>query len=106
MPLHWTCPGSGQNAVHWPARQLCVGEQAVPQVPQLLRSMFRSTHEPLQLVSGGGQVVAQVPRAQTWLEPQGRPQEPQFATSVFKSTQRPLQVVSGGGQTQLPTAQS
>jgi hypothetical protein len=77
--------------VHVPWLQVAVPPvgctQALPQAPQFVRLVFRSTHEPLHSASPGGQSSRQAPAAHTWPTAQGTPQRPQFRGSLASATQ-------------------
>jgi hypothetical protein len=59
-------------------------QHLLPQAPQLLKSLCRSTHAPEQSVSPLGH--PHVPPLQTWPVPQAWPQLPQLPASVWRST--------------------
>jgi hypothetical protein len=53
--------GVVQATWQWPVEQVSPALQAVPHAPQFDASLFRFTHEPVQLVCPLAQVVAHVP---------------------------------------------
>jgi hypothetical protein len=73
-----------------PFTQLPPRWQALPQLPQLLTSVCRFTHVPLQLVKPDGQTATQVPFWQVCCDEQAFPQVPQLLF-VVRSVQLPLQ---------------
>ena len=83
-----------------PATQLCAEEHAVPQPPQLPRSVAVLTHAPLHSVRPLGHT--QRPPAHVVLEGQRLPQAPQLALSLAVSTHAPLHDVVPDGHTQRP----
>jgi hypothetical protein len=74
--------------------------QTVPQAPQWPRDVVRSTHDPLQLVSGEGHVVPHPVEVQIWLVAQATVQLPQVASDV-RSASQPL-VAAGTPLDPLP----
>ena len=79
--------------------------QALPQAPQLPRSVARSAQNagpppspPPQVASVAPQETPHWPSAQTWPVGQVVPQLPQLALSVAAATQRLLQTISVGPQ--------
>ena len=81
--------------------------QAVPHLPQLLRSRPRSTQAPPQSANPVLQATPQVPAPHAG-EPfavvgQAAPQLPQFWGSETTATQEPLQLLCATGQVNLQT---
>jgi hypothetical protein len=82
---------------HLPPLQLKPAGQALPQLPQLFESDWRSAHAPLQQVmpeQHGSSVLQacplarqQLPLAQVRLPEQATPHAPQFCRSIPTSTQ-------------------
>jgi len=100
---------------HWPLEQLGVPlvlEQTLPQLPQLLLSIWRSTHALPHFEKPVLQVKPHVLEVQVAVPfggaEQAFPQEPQFDTSLVVSTQFPPQLVVPVGQvtTQVPFEQT
>jgi hypothetical protein len=82
---------------HTPALQPTeLAPHALPQAPQLLRSLAVFTHEPLQSVWNGRHMRRHMPPLQTWLALQVTPQPPQFWPSLRVLTQAPLHEVRLG----------
>jgi hypothetical protein len=75
-------------------------EHFVPQPPQLLTSVWRSTHAPLQTVVALGQ--EQVPPEHTPPAGHAFEQLPQWFGLLERSTHAPLQTVVPPGQEQVP----
>jgi hypothetical protein len=95
-----------------PLEQTWPAAQRLPQVPQLVVLVSRSTQVvippmpmPVQAVSPAGQPAAQAPLTQVWAAVQRLPQEPQFRASLPVSVQIPLQLVSPPPQAQAPFVQ-
>ena len=72
----------------WPAGQ------ALPHLPQLLRSIAVLTQVPPQFVSPAWQLSTHVPFEQTWPAGHSVPHAPQLPLSVCRLTQVPPQFVS------------
>jgi hypothetical protein len=109
VPVHTGPPLQLAGVLHTPSSHVAVGPQVFPQAPQLFRSVFSSTQEPLQPASGGAHVgfVQTTPppgdetqHAPLWqfAPPAHRsPQPPQFEGSVLVSAQvEPQHVVPIG----------
>jgi hypothetical protein len=99
LPLHST---SGALQAQSPVTQSSSESQAVPQAPQLRRSLLTSWQRPLQKAWPAGHAVEQAPPWHTEPAAQTRPHAPQFASSVESSAQRPAQVVSPSAQPVAP----
>jgi hypothetical protein len=78
---------------------------AVPQAPQFLASLLRSTQDPLQAVSIAAQVEEHWPTLHTSLAAHARPHMPQFFGSRSGSMQAPLQSRLSASHTHMPRAQ-
>jgi hypothetical protein len=77
-----------------------------PQVPQLLLSPSKLTHEPPQPVRPAGQSRMQLPWWHWKPLPQTRPQPPQLSGSLWVLTQVPAQRRGrSAGQAQVPALQ-
>jgi hypothetical protein len=63
--------------------------QLVPQVPQFVGSLVRSTHAVPQALRPGPQIKVQTPLTQNWFVPQTVPHAPQFFGSTDVSLQLP-----------------
>jgi hypothetical protein len=99
-------PKSGSSHTNVPgghtqerSTQLAPTGQVLPQVPQLLSSVSKSTHLPLQSVSPNGH--SQEPSTQLALSGHALPQVPQLLSSESKFTHAPLHSVSPDGHWQL-----
>lgn len=120
-------PHAGEHGVstHEPPVQVCDAAHAIPQPPQLLRSVCASTQAPPQQrvppvhdapsphwqvfsgvpgvqVSPAAQVgvqtgVVHAPPTHAWPSPHAMPQPPQFASSLCPSTQAPPQQSAPAG---------
>jgi len=79
----------GRLVRHAPVVQVCEAEQALPQVPQLAGSVWRSAQALAHIVWPAGHIVAPVhaPAAQVWPAAQVRLHMPQLAASVAVVTQ-------------------
>ncbi len=86
------------SRAHVPAAHTRPAAQALPQAPQLARSVSAETQRPPQTTWPVGHWVWQVPITQASARPQARPQEPQLAGSSCRLTQLPPQVVRGDVQ--------
>src|SRR5690606_8539970 len=100
-------PGRGSQApasTHCPAAQFWPSGQAIPQPPQLLRSVMVLAHVPLQSVWLGPQ--PQTPPVQLCPVGQALPHAPQCCALVIGLTQVPShEMLPATGQPQLPPAQ-
>ena len=94
--------------LHAPELHVAGKEQTWWQMPQLLESLFVSTHEPEQLVRPVAHPVVHDPPEQTGVDPlQACPQLPQLLLSLAVSVQTPLHAiaVAGPGHLQAPDTQ-
>jgi len=88
VPLQIARP-AGQLTAHLPPLHTWPAAHAVPQVPQLARSLVRSRQLPEQLVSPPPHAVTQSPAAQLWPAEHAVPQAPQLRGSVPSDEQAP-----------------
>jgi hypothetical protein len=70
-----------------PLEQTCPFAQALPQAPQLARSLCRSRHAPPHSVCPSRQLTTHAPRSQMRPLGQALPQAPQLARSLCGSAQ-------------------
>lgn len=107
LALQLTQPGEQELIRQVPLTQEELAKKLqhlVPQAPQLLKSVCRSTQPPEHAVVPAGQ--AQVPLLQTWPAPQVWPQAPQLWTSLCRLAHPPVQAVVPAGQAQVPLLQT
>jgi hypothetical protein len=86
------------SRTHAPARQIWPPVQMVPQAPQLVFEVWRSTQSSLHRVWPMAQVAAQTPALHTLLGGQAMPQRPQLSRSVCTLAQRLPQAIVPLGQ--------
>jgi hypothetical protein len=91
--------------VQTPAAQVAPPEHALPQKPQLRRSVATSTQAPLQFVRPTPHESEHAPCEQTW-PLQATPHPPQLFGSAIVSTQAPLQSAYPVAQVQIPAVQT
>jgi hypothetical protein len=67
---------------HAPAPQTCPAAHALPQAPQLARSLWRSRQTPAHSLVPATQETRHAPPSQTCPEAHALPQAPQFSRSL------------------------
>jgi hypothetical protein len=92
--------------MHSPVWQGSPTPHFVPHAPQLLTSVFVSTHFPPQLIKVPTQAHLPPKQARPLAVSQVMPQAPQFALSECGSTHAPLHVCFGGQQPETHLAAS
>jgi hypothetical protein len=106
VSVHWLLQtvtgtnGTPGHSWHCPKLQMLVASQTLPHFPQLLRSVFVSTHFPWQIspIQPASMPPWHRPPMQAWPLAQACPQRPQFCGSVSVSVQTPRQSCSFPGQ--------
>ncbi len=96
-PPHCARPAP-HSSVQRPMEHTSPAAQAVPQAPQLARSVCRSTQRPLHAACPVGQPIWHCPATHTWVRAQAVPQAPQWSALDCVSTHAPPQARWGATQ--------